>query len=184
MSLLLEASDNSADNVRLTTATAVAVAESIEELCGIATEIKWVNDIYLGGKKICGILCESFTSSLGKRYAVVGIGLNLCTSDFPEELRDKASSLCLEEDMRADFAARITDTLLRFWNDISSPEIIEYYRKHSAVLGKRVAFTEDGKEHLGIAETIDEYGRLTVLVDGGERRVLSSGEISLRRTDD
>ena len=95
MSLLLEASDNSADNVRLTTATAVAVAESIDELCGIATEIKWVNDIYLGGRKICGILCESFTSAIGKRYAVVGIGLNLRASDFPDDIRIKMHNITL-----------------------------------------------------------------------------------------
>ena len=68
--------------------------------------------------------------------------------------------------MRADFAARITDTLLRFWNDISSPEIIEYYRKHSAVLGKRIAFTEDGGR-VTLTLTADEIHATVSVSDTG-----------------
>ncbi len=180
MSLLLRARENSADTVRLTTAAAVAVALCIEELCGISTDIKWVNDLYLSGRKICGILCESFTTQIGERFAIAGIGVNLSTSDFPEELRGKAASLGQSEDIRAELAAAITDKLLGFWEDISAPEIMEYYRAHSAVLGRRIIFTEGGVEYFGVAESIDGYGRLSVALEGGARRLLSCGEISLR----
>ena len=182
MSMLLKVTENTVNTVRLTTAAAVAVALSIEELCGISTEIKWVNDIYLDGRKICGILCESFLSC-GERYAVIGIGVNLHTSDFPPDIRDRAASLNPREKIRNSLAAHIANTLWCFWENMSAPEIMEYYRRHSMVLGKNIVFSERGELFCGVAEYIDDNGALDVRLEDGSHRLLSSGEISLRLTD-
>lgn len=180
MSFLTEAKAELADTVRMTTAAAVAVASSIEELCGASVGIKWVNDIYLGGRKICGILCESFVCADGKRYAVIGIGINLYTEEFPEDIKDRAASLFPEAGIKNALAARITQKLCEFWEHPDAETIIEYYRAHSIVLGKRIIFTEEGEEREGLALSVDGFGALRVRLDNREERILTGGEISLR----
>lgn len=180
MSFLVKAKEDITDTVRMTTAAAVAVASAIEELCGIAVGIKWVNDIYYGNRKICGILCESFESPDRNRYAVIGIGINIYTEDFPEDIKDKAASLLPRAGIRNSLAARITRKLCEFWRRPDAPEIIEYYRGHSVVLGRRVIFTERGIECEAFAISVDDFGGLRVRFDDGSERVLTGGEISLR----
>ena len=99
MSLLVSAKESVSDSLRLTTAASVAVARSIEEICGISVGIKWVNDLYLNGRKICGILCESFSGEDGKRYTVIGVGLNLYTEEFPRDIKNTAAALMPERGM-------------------------------------------------------------------------------------
>ncbi|MBO5929451.1 MAG: biotin--[acetyl-CoA-carboxylase] ligase, partial [Clostridia bacterium] len=84
--------------LHITTAAAVAVAEAIEQLTGIPAGIKWVNDIYCNGKKVCGILTEGafFPGSAQLQYAVLGIGINVGLMEFPEELREIATSVSNE----------------------------------------------------------------------------------------
>lgn len=180
MSFLAEAKAELADTVRMTTATAVAVASAIEELCGVEVGIKWVNDIYFDERKICGILCESFVCGDGKRYAVIGIGINLYTEDFPDEIKDRAASLFPRGGIRNALAAEITKKLCEFWKAPENEKIIEYYRAHSIVLDKRVIFIENGVEREGVALSVDSFGALRVRLDNGEERILTGGEISLR----
>ncbi len=179
MTVLVEASDSLVDTVLLTTAAAVAVARAIENTAGTVVDIKWVNDLYLGGKKICGILCESFETG-GKKYVAIGVGVNLYTEDFPAELADIAGSLGVMDDIRAELAADIFGSLWRFYCLGERADMLEYYRARSMVLGKRIVFYENGAEYFGEALDIDEYGRLTVRLDDGSKKILSSGEISLR----
>ena len=183
MSLLIEAKTELADTVRMTTAAAVSVASAIEELCGVEVGIKWVNDIYFGGRKICGILCESFVCGDGKRYAVIGIGINLYTEDFPEEIKDRAASLFPRGGVRNALAAAIARKLCEFWKAPENERMMEYYRAHSIVLGKRVVFTEKGVEREGTALSVDGFAALRVRTDDGEERILTGGEISLRALD-
>lgn len=183
MTVLLKASSSVKSNVLLTTAASVAVAKAIDVLCGVKTEIKWVNDVYLGGKKICGILCESFEAN-GERYVALGIGLNLYTESFPKELSETADSLYPSPNMNYDFAAEIFKQLYSFYGKETSREMIEYYRERSFVIGKKVAFIDNGETYFGTAENVDDYGRLIVLLRNGEKRILSSGEISLRLDKD
>jgi len=180
MSLLLGAKDNPADNVQLTAAAAVAAARSIEELCGVRPKIKWVNDLYLGEKKICGILCESFSCADGKRSVVIGIGVNLLTEDFPDELRDIAASVMVKGVCKEALAADISGRMLDYYDSPTEHGIMEYYRANSAVIGKRVVFSEGEKSCYGVAESIDEVGRLTIKLDDNSLKILSSGEISLK----
>ena len=179
MSLLLENCAIS-DFVRLTTAVSVAVVKSIKAICGVDADIKWVNDIYLDGRKICGILCESFSVSDTKKYSVIGIGLNLYTEDFPNELQNKAASLMPRMGDRNLFAAKITREILDICEGASKDDVMNFYREHSLVLGKRISFTENGVEYSGVSEMVDDFGRLYVRMWDGSEKILSSGEISLK----
>ncbi len=178
MSLLLEAKENPLDNIRLTTAAAVAVSSSLEALYGIESEIKWVNDIYVGGRKVSGILAESFSAN-DRRYAVIGIGINVSTQEFPEEIKNKAASLGLNDADKAQLSVDIANRLYDMYLNFNNSEIMEYYRTRSMVLGKRISFLEGKTELFGIAEEIDDLGVLRVRLDSGEMRLLSYGEISV-----
>ena len=98
LSLLLRPRIPAADAVRITACAAVAAAEAIEEVSGRRTAVKWVNDILLDGRKVCGILTEGSVDPLTGllRYAVVGIGVNITPppDGFPPELRTVAGAVC------------------------------------------------------------------------------------------
>ena len=82
MSLVLSFSDGESIS-KITVIASVAVCKAIEKLTGLKPEIKWVNDVYLNGKKICGILCESVIGGTDLTPVIIGVGLNLSTTDFP-----------------------------------------------------------------------------------------------------
>ena len=181
LSLLLSA-EREWDPVGVTTAAAVATRRAIETVCTIGTDIKWVNDLYYHNKKVCGILAESFFAG-ERRSFVIGVGINLYTTDFPEELRDIAGGLLSEKKgLRSRLAA---ETARGLWMLIRQPdrtEIMADYRAHSMVLGRQITFSENGITRDGVAESIDENGHLTVRLTDGTRAELASGEISLRLT--
>ena len=167
--------------VSVTSAAAVAVMRAIRRICGVQTEIKWVNDLYRNGKKVCGILAESML--FGEECAVVvGIGLNLRHADFPAELSDIAGTLDADDADAAALVAAIAEELDPFLQDPLSREWLSDYRTHSCVLGKHVVWTEEGVTHSGTASDIDENGSLIVLSDTGETVALRTGEITLRLT--
>lgn len=180
ISYLAPAKRDISDTVRLTTAAAVAVVLAIDEIYGIKAEIKWVNDILINGRKVCGILCESFRSSSGERFAVIGIGVNISTHDFPDELCEKAASIADSSDRKYELAAAILKSLAVFYEDPRSPEIISIYKKRSAVLGRRVRLIGKGDEVLATATDIEADGTLCVTLDSGEAQRIHSGEITLR----
>jgi BirA family biotin operon repressor/biotin-[acetyl-CoA-carboxylase] ligase len=178
-SLLLAAEPSSA--VYMTTAAAVAVRRAIERVTGISTDIKWVNDLYLNGKKVAGILCESlFVGDVG--YVIIGFGVNISTSTFPQDISCTAASLGLvgNTKIKDDLAVACTEELLGVWKSGLTPEILGEYKYHSAVLGRAVRYCENGVWHKGVTIDIDSEGRLTVRLDDGSVTTLSSGEISVR----
>lgn len=171
--------------LRITSIAAVCAVESIKELFGISTEIKWVNDIYFHSKKAGGILAESFVVD-GARYVAVGFGINLYTR-LPEELRDIAISLFPEYpdsytlNMQRDaLADRLADKLLSAIESSDFEKYIEKYRALSCVIGNDIVFTENGSEHSAAALDINSDGSLLVRLSDGTERSLSTGEISLR----
>lgn len=163
---------------RATIIAAVSLLSTIEETAGITCDIKWVNDLYLHGKKVAGILCEApHQGESEEQVILIGIGVNISQKEFPEELKDRAGSLERADLDRSAFAARLTEHLQTWIRDPQNPTIIRQYRSHSFLLGRRVAFVQNGIFHTGIAEEISEEGNL--IVKGEERYVLSSGEVSL-----
>ena len=180
LSLLLKTNDSLSDPITATTAAAVAVRRAILSVTGISVEIKWVNDLYYGGKKICGILAESFFVG-ADRYLIVGVGINLSTVDFPQELRNKAGSLFSQETtLRETLAAEVARTLYEILTDGDPAIFMKEYRAASLVLGKEITYLKNEIARCGIAESVDDLGRLLVRHSDGTTELLASGEISLR----
>lgn len=180
LSLLLRAEEETADAVLMTTAAAVATWRAIRAVCGITTGIKWVNDLYYQGKKVCGILAESFFAE-GNRYFIIGVGINLYTKDFPTEIQGIAGGLLDEgKDLRSRLAAEVIQNLYELTRRTGDPGLLEDYRANSMVLGRPITYVENGISFCGVAEEIDSLGRLLVRRADGERVLLASGEISLR----
>lgn len=160
----------------VTPAAAVCVCESIKELTGIETQIKWVNDIFYKGGKICGILCERFAQG-GRVLTAAGIGINLAAQDFPADI-PQAGSLEVSADGRA-FARDISRRILETNSSFDREKILEEYRKRLFILGCKISFEKNGETFEGIAEDINRDCNLTVKTQSGYE-TLKSGEISVK----
>ena len=162
----------------LTPAAAVAVTDAILSLTGKEAGIKWVNDIFLDNKKICGILAESQKTDSG--FAViVGIGLNMTTKNFPDELEDIAGSLCTDVS-HEQMAFEIIKNLL---NIIKSPQDKSYmkrYKDRSIVLGKEIYYIKNNEKKTATAIDFDNSGGLIIQTPENETVTLSGGEITVR----
>ncbi|MDO5112170.1 MAG: biotin--[acetyl-CoA-carboxylase] ligase [Clostridia bacterium] len=182
MTLILPWARSLADAVHITTAASVAVVRAVERLTGRRLSIKWVNDVYLDDKKLCGILTEAVSDfETGRAQSViVGIGVNVSTADFPAEVRQRATSLFTSGVTRNRMAAAITDELLRASAHLGDASDIAFYKAHSMVLGKAVTYTENGIARQAVAVDIDETGGLVVRHADGSERTLHTGEITLR----
>lgn len=166
----------------LTLAAGIAVCEAIEELTGQTPRIKWVNDVYLNGKKICGILSEAGIDleSGGIDYVVVGIGINCTTSDenFPSELCGKAGSIETSIS-RCELAALIYGKIMVLSQLREKKNLINSYRELSLMHGKQISFIFDGKNMNGCAMGINDDGSLKVKLEDGTDIFLIGGEISI-----
>ena len=166
------------DAVAITSAASVAVMRAIRTLAGIQTDIKWVNDLYYNKKKVCGILTEAVSAGESANV-IVGIGINLDTNDFPEELAAIAGSLNAQIDV-AKLIAEIYRQISFCLQDASNREWLEDYRKHSMVLGRKVAWSDAEGPKTGLAKAIDEDGALLIREENGNLVRLHTGEISIR----
>ena len=168
----------------LTSLAAVAAARAVEKVSGADVKIKWVNDLYAGGKKICGILSEAGLGMETGRldWAVVGIGINTAKMVFPEELRETASSVGNETGTAPDrnrLIAEILNEMEELYGDLETGAFLTESRKRSNVIGREITVITAGKQFPARAVDIDEEGRL--IVETGEgRTVLNSGEVSLK----
>ena len=184
MSLLLQPESGLEDTVHITTATAVIVAKALRDFTGEEVGIKWVNDLYCNDKKVCGILTEAIIEpdSTEAPAVVVGIGINLSTEEFPEELREIAGGLGVDE-TRADvnaLVAQIVTGLLDFAKDMRDCSFVEEYRRLSVVLGREIRYTEGDDLITARALDIDSEGGLMVELPDGSVKVLKTGEITVR----
>ena len=184
MSLLLRP-DASPDGVQsLTAFCAVAVCMAIEKLTKLRPEIKWVNDILLDGKKICGILCESAVNENGTDYVILGIGLNVITrtEDFPPPLRETAGSLYSQSGQVFERGRLISaiveelDAMLCAWEK-DRTAYLEDYRRRCPMPGSYVAV--GGRD--AIVERVEPDFGLRVRYPDGVSEVLHSGEVSLNK---
>ena len=176
MSYMYTPETDFSDSVTVTAAAAVAVSRAINKLTDLEPQIKWVNDIYINGKKVCGILTEAVTGKTVK--IIVGIGVNITTQSFPEEIEGIADSLKISVD-RNELAACIVKELQALISELSERTFIEEYRRRSCVLGREVLFSKNGEEYFGKAIDIDRDGGLAVETEAG-KITLNTGEITLR----
>lgn len=155
-------------DIPLTAFVAVSVARAIDALFTCDCKIKWVNDIYLDQRKLCGILCKRFHIA-GTAHTVIGIGVNTNTSSFPEGLN--AVSLSSLGYGKIDDLA-LAKEILR--NLDCGGSFMDEYRSRSMILGKEVTVTErDGTRRHGIARRIEDDGALIMLCNGKELRILA-----------
>lgn len=193
LSYLLIPSTGLKDISEVTAWTAVAVRDALSEVCGVACDIKWVNDLLLNRHKICGILTElSIVGESGDiENVIIGIGINVNekTEDFPEELRDIASSISAESDGRSFQRSELAACLIRKLDIMASewPEgkarYLEEYRSACITNGAKVAVYSAASDtpRTGTAVDINPDFSLQVRFDdtGNEEKV-RSGEVSVR----
>ena len=160
----------------ITAAAAVSVADALNQE-GIFAGIKWVNDIYVGGKKVSGILTEAVKDKDNtlKGY-IIGIGINTDIKKFPKDIEDIAASIKVKN--KNLLAARVINNLCRFLTD-KEGSFLETYKELSLVLGKEIVYTENGQSKTAKAVDIDADGGL-IIEENGKIKTLSGGEISLR----
>ena len=171
MSVVLPMTPMEAYEFSLTAAAAVAAARAIDRLCNISLGIKWVNDLYLEGKKIAGILTEADTNRV-----IVGIGINMTTEIFPADLPG-AGSLGKKIDPSR-LAAEIFSELAAM-SQSGERDFMDEYRSRSILIGKEISYLKDGTEYRAKAVDIDERGRLVIEDGCGQTCVLDSGEVRI-----
>lgn len=182
MSLFLD-TETYDDTLFITSAAAVAASRAIDELSGKSSLIKWVNDVYLFGKKVCGILAEGVIENGKIKSAVLGIGVNLVkTVDFSGELKEKAGFIFETGDfnaLREKFIDLFLREFLRLFFGGEKEEIYKAYKKKNYLSGKTVTFFENGRELSGKAEDIDRDTALLVNCDGEIHRLVF-GEVNIK----
>mgnify|MGYP000474027606 CR=1 FL=1 len=185
MSIVLRPERTLKEGLLITTAAATAVYRAVKKICGIDLGIKWVNDLYLHDKKVCGILTEAVTDfeSGNIEFVVVGMGLNLYLDqeNLPAELRNIAGALYetkedAEQTDRNKLTATIVNELRKETADLKlSPD----YVTHNMILGHQITITDGNSSRQAFALEICRDGRLKVREEDGQETILSFGEVSV-----
>ncbi len=179
MTLLLKPTESLGSLPNYTLIAAAAVVSAIETLIPKKVDIKWVNDIYLNNKKIVGILAEAQVQPDTSLQVALGIGINFHISTFPEAIAQKAGTLFTETPpiTRSELVANIWSEFHR----LSKKDYFKIYKSHSFILGKTVEFEENKVLFKGTAVDLTPSGQLIVQLEDGQMKILSSGEISLKK---
>ncbi|MCK4028818.1 bifunctional biotin--[acetyl-CoA-carboxylase] ligase/biotin operon repressor BirA [Streptococcus iners] len=158
---------------------AAAVVKAIQSLCDLDVQIKWVNDIYLGQKKVAGILTEAISSMENQRVTdvIIGVGINVHIDDFPKELRQSAGNLF--DDQPPFTRNQLITAIWKAFLETDDKELIALYKEKSLVVGQQVSFIENQVEFKGTAIAVTDTGNLVIQLDNGKAKIISSGEISL-----
>lgn len=166
-----------------TVAAAVAAAEGCEALCGKSVGIKWVNDLFLNGRKVCGILAEGVT--VGDEVCiVVGFGVNVTppADGFASDIADVAGALLdtAPPDARDRLAEEILVRFFTYTADLEARAFLTKYRSRSILDGQTVTFYEGGEAHTALVRGVDDNGGL-VVDEAGMTRTLTAGEVTTHR---
>ena len=159
----------------LTPAAAVAVCEALTEI-GSEPGIKWVNDVFVNGKKVCGILTERFFHN-GEAHIALGIGINITTSVFPDNLpcAGNIGVSCNKKELADIISGKILDYTVNPDNN----EILEKYRKFLFLIGKEISYSKNNIPFCAKVKDINDMCNLIVTLPDGREDILSSGEISI-----
>ncbi len=189
MSIILKPKLNISNSVLITTAAAVAVCFCIDMFSNKQAKIKWVNDIYIDNKKVCGILTEAITDfeSGNVESVVIGIGLNVTTKEnsFPSELKTIAGAILNSDgsfNTRNMLASEIINKVLTMCENLEDRSFLEIYKERSMILGQNILYKKNGECIEGHAKDIDENGGLLVILNDGQSVILNSGEITVRKS--
>lgn len=185
MSIILKPETDAESILLITTAAAVAVSQAIENVTGKSTLIKWVNDIYMNEKKVCGILCEgSFRDCHTLEYAILGIGINISKPDtpFPDEIKNIAGYILEKDDesIKEKIIEEVIDNFFNLYKNISKKPHLEIYRKRNLLNGKPVNIIQcDEIIGEGVCTGIDDDFAIIVQKENDIIKI-SSGEVSVK----
>ena len=171
--------------VSLTTYMAVIASRAIETLSGVKAEIKWVNDIYVGGKKLAGILTEGKSANNGNTldYAVVGIGINLLRQEFDENVKEIATTVEDQCGKRVDINSLAALIVKEFFENLQLAggiEIAAEYKRKSFLIGENVTVIKPTGEYNAYVTDITDKCELVLSLPDGTTEILSTGEVSVR----
>ena len=173
----------------ITLMAGVAAYDTIAEY-GVEPDIKWVNDILVREDKICGILAESIETRTGSAV-ILGIGINLTSSSFPDDLRASATSIEMDTGKKiapAEIAAHLTRHLTPFYKLLSDGAygaIIDHWRQRSSYYSeKAVRIESHGETFAGVSDGLEPNGALRVRMDDGSVRIVDSADVSRLRSRD
>ncbi len=178
MSLVLHPEKTLNETASITTAAAAFVCSAIEETTNLKPQIKWVNDIYIDDMKVAGILTEAITDCevMSVSSVIIGIGININTDKFPQ-MDDKPGSLGVKINKNV-LAANIAHKLIDY-NTSNNSKYMEYYKKHSMVIGKKIVIQKNKGDEIAEAVDITNNGALVVINEKGKKRELTSGTIRI-----
>lgn len=203
MSILLRPSISPAQVMPLSLLAGLCVCKALEEMTGLPYQVKWPNDIVISGKKAAGMLIEMSTIGETVQSIVIGIGINVNNTCFPEEIRSVATSVFLETDRTFSRQAVACKVLEHFEQDYDrwmkdteeadqsdgskklaghpgADSVIDEYKSRCVNLGKQVSVQQRESVFTGIAKDITPAGELVILLPDGRERVVTSGEVSVR----
>lgn len=189
MSIILRPEIEPKDATLLTLMSAVGCAHTLRKVSGLDVTIKWPNDLIVSEKKIGGILTDVHIENKKLKYAVIGIGLNV-NMDFielPSEIKDIATSLRIETGRiysRTEILIEIINGI-DYWysilKEMKTKELLKEWELLTSTLGKEVRVVTVKETLTGIAESIDNKGMLVLKLPSGERRIISSGDLTILR---
>lgn len=186
LSLLLRPQCPPAQLMHLTCAVGVAMCQAVEETAGVRPGIKWINDLVWQRRKLGGILTELGLTPGGLvDYAIVGIGINCATPNFPPELQSNVTSL---EDLagqpipRETLAAAMLTNLAKMAQDLlpQQTQILEQYRRDCITIGQEIRVVQGDSIRHGQAIDVDNQGALVVRYPDGSQEAVNAGEVSVR----
>lgn len=190
-SVILKPKKSAQDTLFITVAAAVAAARAIEAVSGKKCDIKWVNDVYINDKKVCGILTEgSFKANGTLDYAILGVGINLFApkGGFPSNLPransvfDKKRKILQKNRVKEHIIATFLTEFFAFYENLSQKEFIKEYQERSFLTGKEITYTKDSVTYKATVIGIDDEAHL-VVKSGDETKILSHGEIQINNME-
>ena len=187
LSVILRPNCEPSQLMHLTCAAGVAMMDAVETVSGVRPQVKWINDLVVGSKKLGGILTEMSVSNGLVEYAVIGIGINCLQKekDFPWEISAIATSVCLAAQktvLPEVLAAAMVEKLWKLSDTVFShkAQIMDRYRENCITLGKEIQVIRSDTVLPGKAVGMDDDGGLLVQYENGSVQTVSSGEVSVR----
>lgn len=185
-SILLKPNLDARQATTLTTLAAVAVCNAIEKVSKQTAKIKWVNDVFVNDKKVCGILTEASVSMENGRidYVILGIGLNVYEpkEGFPSDIQEIAGSIFKkkENEVMNQLIAEFFNCFYSYYNNFEKKDFVQEYKKRSMVIGRPITVISKKGSRIATALDIDDNCGLRVLYKDNTEEILTAGEISIR----
>ena len=184
LSVLLRPNIELKNASKITAFCGICVAKAIESLASVKVGIKWVNDLFINGKKVGGILTESAingeTRSLD--YVVIGIGVNVFDDEYPDFIKDIATNIEKESGAivnKNELIAKIVNNLFDVENAVSNNSFLKEYKQRQIILNKQIKVVSLNDEFYGVAIDIDENGNL-IVNNNGTVQTISAGDVSIK----